>query len=182
MKSANLLIIFVFLFLGCSSWKDVMVAEGTQNTAINNAIYDFLYSGKLSKRDSVFYVYTKNISQEVIGVNILGTYDKVLVSTEDSISFSYSGFPTGYFENKGKLFYWHDSTKTVTDDLISTFTKYNLVDTMVINVYIPESTIDHSKKGVDYYFCKNDLLKYKKIRTRDAMGYYDPPKLNCGNK
>ncbi|WKN43948.1 hypothetical protein [Tunicatimonas pelagia] len=179
MKLAYLIITLIFLFGSCSSWKEVMVADGNQNDAIQNAIYDFLHSDKLSKKDSVFYIYTKDINPEVLGVNIFGTYDKVLVSTEDSVTFSYSGFPTGHFESKEKLFYWHDSTKTVSNDLISTLTKYNLIDTMVVNAYIPESTIDHSRKGVDYYFCKNNLLKYKKVRTREAMGYYDPPALNC---
>lgn len=180
MKSATYFIIVFILLLGsCSSWKTVLVSEGTRNDAIKNAIYDFLNTGKKNKKDSVFYVYTENISQEILGVNILGTYDKVLISTEDSITFSYSGLPTEYFEKEDKLFYWHDSTKAVTDDLISTFMKYDLIDTMIVNVYIPPRHIDHSKKGVDYYFCESNLLKYKKVRTRDAMGYYDPPKLNC---
>ncbi len=155
-----------------------MVAESNQDDAIKNAIYDFSHSYK-NKADSVFYIYTKNINQEVLGVNIFATYDKVLVSTEDSIKFSYRGFPTGYFENEGKLFYWHDSTRTVTNDLISALEKYNLIDTMIVNVYMPESTIDHSKKGMDYYFCKTNLLKYKKVKTNRALGSYDPPKLIC---
>jgi hypothetical protein len=156
----------------------VLVTEGNQDDAIKNAIYDFSYSYK-KKTDSVFYVYTKDIDPGVLGINIFGTYDKVLVSTEDSITFSYQGFPTGYFENKGMLFYWHDSTRTLTNDLISVFEKYNLIDTMIVNVYIPESTIDHSKKGIDYYFCKKNLLTYRKVKTNLGLGSYDPPELNC---
>ncbi len=173
------IIISIFLLGSCSSLKDVMVAEGNWNDAIKNAIYDFSHSGVKNKEDSVFYVYAKNINPEVLGINIIGTYDKVLVSTEDGITFSYDGFPTGYFEYESKLFYWHDSTRTITKDLISVFTKYNLIDTMIVNAYIPESTIDHSKKGIDYYFCKDNLIRYKKVKTNKALGYYDPPKLNC---
>lgn len=178
MKSLFLMALFLIL-ASCATWKNVLISEGNQNVAIKNAIHDFLNSEYKSKDDSIFYVYTEKISQEILGVNIMSTYDKVLISTEDSVTFSYKGLPTGFLEKGNKLFYWHDADKDVTDDLISTYMKYNLLDTMIVNVYMPASTISHDKKGVDYYFCKNNLLKYKKVKTKKAIGYYNPPKLNC---
>ena len=158
MMKVNYLILALLTLSNCSSWKHVLVSEGGTNEAIKNAIYDFSRAAKKSSSDSVFYVYTKDLTSEVLGVNIFGTYDKVLVSTEDTITFSYQGFPTAYLENQGRLFYWHDSTQTVSSEVLSVFNKYNLIDTMIVNAYIPERTIDHSKKGVDYFFCKRNLL------------------------
>src|SRR5258706_9418667 len=183
MKHIYPAIIFSAILLGgCSpSWKNLLVSEGNQEAAIQNAVYDFLNSVKKEKKDSVFYAYAKNINNDILGVNIYGTKDKVLISTEDSVTFSYRGLPTGYLEKNGKLFYWHETGKiaTVTEELIVTLKRYNLLDTAVINVYIPARTISHGKKGVDYYFCKRNLLRYKRVRTVMAMGYYLPPKLNC---
>lgn len=179
MKDFSYLIACLFLFSSCSTWKEVLVAEGNQNDAIQNAIYDFLHSGKLSKKDSVFSVYTTNINDEILGVSISGDINTLLVVTEDSVEYSYRGFPTKYFEQQGKLFYWDDSTINVTDDLVNALTRYNRVDTMIVNTYIPERIIDHSKEGMHYYFCKDNLLKYKKVKTNVAMGYYNPPNLNC---
>ena len=36
-----------------------------------------------------------------------------------------------------------------------------------------------SDKGADYYFCKNNLSKYKRVVTNIGLGYYKPPKLKC---
>lgn len=178
MRLAYILIILVILSSSCSSWRGILIAEGDQNAAIQNAIYDFLHSGKASN-DTVYAVYVKNISNHVLGVSISADPNTLLVITEDSIDYSYRGFPTRYLEHQGKLFYWDDSTSSVTNDLIATFTRYNRVDTMVMNVFIPERIISHGKKGFDYYFCKDNLLKYKKVHTTIALGRYDPPKLKC---
>lgn len=179
MKSVYIIPILILLFWSCSSWKDVMVAEGSHNDAIQNAIQDFVNTVNLSRKDSVFAVYIKNINDKILGIGISRDVNTLLVITEDSVEFSYHGFPTRYFEQDGKLFYWDDPTVSVTDDLIATFTRYNLVDTMIVNVYIPERIIEHSIKGADYYFCKDNLLRYKKVITGKAMGLYDPPKIKC---
>ncbi len=178
MRSAYILIILVILSSSCSSWKGILIAKGSQNAAIQNAIYDFLHSGKASK-DTVYAVYVKNTSNHVLGVSISADPNTLLVITEDSIDYSYRGFPTRYLEHQGKLFYWDDSTSSVTNDLIATFTRYNRVDTMVMNAFIPERIIRHGKKGFDYYFCKDNLLKYKKVHTTTGLGRYVPPKLKC---
>jgi hypothetical protein len=97
----------------------------------------------------------------------------------NKVSYSYRAFPTGLIERNEKLFFWYDETKSVTDTIISTLYKHNFVDTMIVNVYIPDRIINDAKKGANYYFCKNDLTKYKKIVTSRAIGHYKPPKLKC---
>ena len=179
MKSPILLVTLFVFIVGCASWKSTLVSKGGQSEAINNAINDFFYTGEAEKGDSVFYLYTKTINDEILGISIRSTYDKVLISTEDKIIYSSKGLPTGYIERSNMLFYWHDSEKDVTDDLIYTYKKYNLLDTMIVNVYMPVMTVSDDKRGVDYYFCKNNLLKYRKVRTYKALGYYNPPNLYC---
>jgi hypothetical protein len=107
-------------------------------------------------------------------------YHPILWLNKDKVSISYRAFPTNLIETNGKLFFWHDKTKSVTDTIINTLYKYNFVDTMIVNEYIPSSTINNAaKKGADYYFCRNDLSKYRKVITNNTIGYYKPPKLKC---
>jgi hypothetical protein len=176
----------IFLLGSCSSWKKLIVAKGDQNDAVQNAIYDFLHSEKISKKDSVFYVHIKNINDEVLGIGILGSVNRLLPGPDNKIGTNYANFPTKYIVQDGKLFYWYDSAYVITEDLITVLVKYDHIDTLNMKgfVGIPETSalIDDSKKGIDYYFCKCNLLHYKKVRTKTAMGWYDIPKLNCRQK
>jgi len=158
----------------------MLVPQGNQNDAIGNAIIDFLHTERLSKEDSVFSVSIDTVSNEILGINILGYEDKLVIHTKNKIGTNHPYFPTNYFERDGKLFYWYDSTNSITDELLNTLSRYNKIDsTYVKGTYELNVVFDDSKKGVDYYFCKNDLTRFKKVRTTIAMGYYDPPKLNC---
>jgi hypothetical protein len=174
--------IFALVILGsCASLNVEMTDKGDLNTAIHNAITDFLPSAKRDKADRIYYVSPKSVNQDLFGVSLEATNDKVVVITEDRVNFDYRALPTGYVDRDGKLFYWRDSTKrtTVSDEMILTLRKYNILDTVVVGAIIPESTITHGKKQTHYYFCKSNLLKYKRVRTSIAMGYYTPPTVNC---
>ena len=156
-----------------------MVINGNENNAIMNAIFDFIHTeNKLLQDDKTFFIYTKNV-EDKIGVSIMGDPNTILLIIEEDGSYSYRAFPTMLYETNGKLFFWYDDTKSVTDTIINTLYQYNFVDTMIVNAYIPESTINEVKKGANYYFCKNDLSNYKKIITNKSIEYYKPPKLKC---
>jgi hypothetical protein len=162
-----------------------MTANGYQNDAAQNAIIDFLNSGsKLLKQDTVFSISFKKIGDTVIGVSIFGNTNKLVPTSKNKIGTSERGFPTRYFEHEGKLFYWYDPDHSITTDLIAVLSKYKHVDSLNVNgfVGIPLYRIRESKKATDYYFCKCDLRKYKKVRTSIAMGYYKPPELDCSCK
>jgi len=103
----------------------------------------------------------------------------ILWINNDKVSYSYRAFPTMLVETNGKLFFWYDKTKNVTDTIINTLYKYNFVDTMIVNAYIPDRIINDAKKGVVYYFCENDLSNYKKTGSNTLTKYYKPPKLKC---
>jgi hypothetical protein len=154
-----------------------MIINGEQNEAIQNAILDFIYTEKkILKYDKVFSISTKE-DKDNISVSILGISTPISLIIEEDGSYNYCLFPTMLIETNGKLFLGYDETKNVTDTIINTLYRYNLIDTM--SVYTVTMIIDDTKKGVDYYFCKNNLSKYKKVITNKAMGYYKPPKLKC---
>jgi hypothetical protein len=163
----------------------MMATKGNQNDAVHNAIIDFLNSGGTSlKRDNVFSVGIEDIGDTIIGVSIFGDVNKLVPTSKNKIGTSQPGFPTRYFEREGKLFYWYDPDHPITTDLIAILSMYKHIDSLNVNgfVGIPSQTIDESKKATDYFFCKCDLQKYKRIRTSIAMGYYKPPELECSCK
>ncbi len=86
--------------------------------------------------------------------------------------------PSRYVIEDGKLFYWWDDQYPVTEEMLAILWKYNLLQKDLI---IPEFSTDDSQKGADYYFCKNNLSKYKRVITSKGIGYYKPPKLKCGD-
>jgi hypothetical protein len=187
---------------GCSSLRKSMATTGEnlQETAIQTAILDFSTHCNLFKKDSVFRV---NFSDSVFNEgfwlrvdeksNKNGTthirkrgslYDGI-VAVEISANVDYQYYyseetkdklPSRYIIKNGKLFYWWDDNYPVTEEMIAVLWKYNLLQTDLI---IPEFSIDESKKGAHYYFCKSDLSKYKRVVTNIGLGYYKPPKLNC---
>lgn len=182
MKTYYIIIIFfVFSLSNCNSFQNFIVNKGTTNDAIKNAIYDFVHTSKYSRKDSVFEIDTKNLNNEILCVSIFGSINKLYPNPENKIGTNYANFPTKYFEYENKLFYWNDSISCITDDLINILSEYNQIDSLNVHKFVeyPEMIIDDSKKGVDYYFCKRDLSKYKKVTTNMANGLYEPPKLKC---
>ena len=171
--------ICISFVISCSPLTYAFAFDGDQNDAIKRAIHDFLKSRKLSEVDSIFSIYIENINEDILGISIGASDNSILVFTEDCIEYSYQGFPTMYYEENGKLFYWDDSTKYVSNEIINDLTRYNHIDTIIMNVYIPERLFNDAKKVADYYFCKNNFHKFKRVITTKAIGYYEPPKLKC---
>jgi len=174
------LILCLFL-CGCSALKKNMIVNGSENDAINNAILDFVHTEKkLLKYDRVFNISTE-INKDNIIVTIVGEPSAVSFIIEEDSSCSYRAFPTMLVEANDRLFLWDDETKNVTDTIINTLNKYNLIDTMdnTIGRYHIKVITDDGKRVAHYYFCKNNLSKYKKVITRRPFGYYEPPKLKC---
>jgi len=66
--------------------------------------------------------------------------------------------------------------------MISVLSKYNQIDSTYINGFngiIPEYLVDDKKKGTDYYFCRSNIRKFKKVRTSIAIGYFKRTNLKC---
>lgn len=195
----------LLLMFSCSSPKGTMNSAGgnIKKIAIHNAISDFSTNCSLFKEDSVFSVNFKDsVFHEGTFIRVdernykdgrthewkRGTLYGGVVSVEINATLDYQFYysektkeklPSRYIIREGKLFFWWDDNYPVTEEIIAIFWKYNILQKYSI---IPEYTIDDSKKGANYYFCKNDLSKYKRIITNIGIGYYKPPKLKCKNK
>ena len=192
----------LLLMFSCSSLKKSIITAGEnlQEAAIHNAILDFSTKCNMFKKDSVFSVrFNDSVFHKAILVQVdeksykdgrthewkRGSLYDGIVSVEISVNVDYQYYyseetkaklPSRYIIKNDKLFYWWDDNYPVTEEMIAVLWRYNLLQTDLI---IPEFTIDDSLKGADYYFCKNDLSKYKRVVTNIGLGYYNPPELNC---
>jgi len=180
MKSIVLkFLVLITIIEGCSSWKNTLTLHGNYNDAINNAVTDFI-NKKRMRQDSVFSIHFMNIGDSIWGISISQAINKISVVTEDEIKYSYKAFPTRYIEKDKKLFYWKDTTQnTPPQYLVNKLYAINKVDTVIVNKVIPERIIDDALKSVHYYFCQCNLLRYKTMVTKSAMGWYILPMINC---
>lgn len=170
--------IFLFSLCACATLKKEIITKGNANEAINNAVSDFIHTERsIQKKDNAFWVYADTVKNNIV-VTIIGDSNKVLLIKEDG-NYSYRDFPTILIESDEKIFLGYEKEGETTDTIINTLYRYNFVDTMIVNTYIPDRMIDESKKGVIYFFCKNDLSVYKKIHTNTIAKHHKHPQLKC---
>jgi hypothetical protein len=195
-------------FMNCRSIKINFVKDGEniRYVAINNAILDFSNSCKLYKNDSVFSIsfedsvfflalnyetgerYRAKFYEDMVLVSIFAhridescgeCCDKFLYTAKTTVG-SKGKLPSRHIEKDGKLFYWWDDEYPLTEEMLAILWKYDLLcDDMKGLIGISDFTTDDKLKGAHYYFCKNDLSKYKRVVTNIADEYYKPPKLKC---
>ena len=199
-KTITISLLAFSLLLGCCSIKKytMLIRTNLQEEAINLAIEDFSTKCNLFKKDSVFSVtfedsvfyktaliqvdkekYKDGRTHQWKRGNLLDGIASVEIGGNGDYQFYYSEetknkLPTRYVIKDGKLFYWWDKKCAVTEEIIEVLWRYNMLQTYSI---IPNFSIDESQKGAHYYFCKNDLSKYKRVVTNIGFGYYKPPKL-----
>jgi hypothetical protein len=193
---------------GCISVKNGLIktGENVRDIAIHNAVLDFSNSCRLYRNDSVFSVsFEDSVFFLALNYATGERYrdkfyeDRVLASisahrmdescgeccdrflyTAETAAGSKGKLPSRHIEKDGKLFYWWDDDYPLTEEMLAILWKYDLLcdDTEGLTG-IPDFTTDDRLKGAHYYFCKNDLSKYKRVVTNIADGYYRPPKLKC---
>ncbi len=158
--------------------KDDLKANGNYEVAINNSIIDYLNTYRLNNEFNIFHV-IKISNENIIGVSINGGTNKWQLD-DIKVGDKRKYFPSRFKEIDGKLFYWSDLTSVVRDGIIHIMKKYKILDAIKYpNYFILDETGHYSKGEVDYYFCKTNYLKYKKVKTTISIGYYKPPNLNC---
>ena len=184
MKQIHWLFIMTLMSGSCGIWKSNLYKEGGHEQSIENAIYDFANTTMFFKKDSVFSISFNAAQDSILTVSILGATNKLYPTPNNNLGSSIPYFPTRYKEFENKLFVWYDSNYVVTKEIFQILDRYNHIDTVNLHgiVRIPDSTIEDSKQGVDYYFCKCDLSRYKKVKISIAVGYYEPPTLSCEKK
>lgn len=203
MKLNNIFLLSIALLLGsCGAFKKELVKDGGQKETVENAILDFSNTSGLYKKDTVFSVsvhdplYQMVLKetddgsgkwvedkpyQEIVAVSIGASYNKVLLTDSTKVGDRNVTIPTRYIEKDGKLFYWRDDNYPLTQEALNVFKRYNLLleDDFDGVMEFYDFTTDDAQKGVDYYFCKNNLLKYRKVVTSKGIGFYDAPELKC---
>ena len=195
-----LLLLWLLLVNSYSQGKYIPQSTNFVEFAIYEAITDFADNCRLFKQDSIFYVYVEDTSRyvtlqrdqgtlkwvcdsvytNILVVEILGEKDKIGYYPNAVVG-SKGKLPSRYVIVKGKLFYWWDRDYPLTEEMLSVLKKYDALTDMIHDRVLPETVLDESKKSIHYYFCRNNLLKYKRAASSKSAGYYRPPKLKCGN-
>jgi len=79
---------------------------------------------------------------------------------------------------------WAKDNKTLfyplTKEMLAVLWKFDLLcdDTEGL-IQMPEFTTDNRLKGAHYYFCRNDLSRFRRVITNIGLGFYRPPRLRC---
>ena len=201
MRRPIILLLLWFLLVNFYSQKKY-IPQSTNfvEFAIYEAITDFADNCRLFKQDSIFYITTldtlkhytlqrnqgtlewicDSIYANLFVINIIPSINK-LFYFPDAVVGSKGKLPSRYVIVKGKLFYWDDDDYPLTEETLSVLKKYDALTDMIHDRVLPETVLDESKKSIHYYFCRNNLLKYKRAASSKSAGYYRPPKLKCGN-
>jgi len=175
MKKYSLLIFFSLILSSCSTWKKELYQIGNNEIAIKNAIIDFYHTSYLVKRDKVFHIYSKEYNSGIVGISIIGNINKTYI-----VNGSIEGrIEDQYIEYKGKLFCWYDDKKGRDPSIIKKLSEYKVIDSVKVLTEDMGYIRDDSKKAANYYFCKDNLLIYKKETTSIVMPREKENNLNC---
>jgi hypothetical protein len=153
--------------------------------AINFAISDFSKIKKLYKHDSTFWIslYRVPKNDNIVVVEIVGNSIGKLLLTRDVKVGTKGRFPSRYLVKNGKLFFWEDKDVPLTSEALAVFKQYDLLQHDDNGRRKTASfTIDESKKGAHYYFCKNNFSVYKRVITNIGVGYYTAPLIKCSGE
>ncbi|MCP1997183.1 hypothetical protein [Flavobacterium sp. HSC-61S13] len=171
-----LLILMYFFMMGCTSYKTQLRSNGNYEAAIENSIIDFSKTN-LFNHDSVFRIRYKILEENLYFISIIGdSENKFLYSKEKK--FEENKLPNRFFIHQNKLFIWSDSNHQSNKEILGVLESRNLIqDEEKYGFYVLDYSIEDDKKGAKYYFCKNNLKKYKRVITN--LGIIKTPKLNC---
>jgi hypothetical protein len=172
----NFLVILLLVIQNCTISKQEISLTGNYEPAIKNAIIDFRTSS-LAKRDSTFLVRFRELDGGIIGVSLYGTVNKFRILRHGNSS----RLPNKYIEYKGKLFYWNDENSSADADIIPKLNEYHVLDSLedisqIVFVH------DDAKKTTYYFFCKQNLSRYKKTASNRTWKYARPQNFVCSDK
>ncbi|WP_123902715.1 hypothetical protein [Chryseobacterium elymi] len=157
-RKIYLYLLVLFLPLSCNGQTKGLISKGDYLVAIDNAVSDFSKTSSLLKKDTFFSVSYK-VKTNIIEVNIIGNSNKFYIDNDKPLN----RLPTNYIESNGKIFYWFDDNQNNSNpNIINKLKEYKLIE---YNAETIEYSRDDKKKGVSYYFCKNDLTNYKKVKS-----------------
>ncbi|MEG0926851.1 hypothetical protein [Chryseobacterium sp.] len=168
-------LILTLLGYSCSGWKKELVEKESDEIAFKNAIVDFCNTSSLVKKDNVFSISFKEYSSKAIGISIMGNVNNIYIYQNSP----QSRIPDQYIEYNNKLFCWYDDKKNKNPNIIKKLSEYKVIDSVKVLTEDMGYIRDDAKKGVNYYFCKDNLLIFKKEETSFALPREIKIDLNC---
>lgn len=199
MNKNILTIVSGILLFSCVTKNNFYEGDKSIEFAQLNAIEDFVNTYKtpyyyIKKRKGrpfdTFIIREWQFSDNLYTLTFIPTIQEISLSVEDSLGkVPRTYFPNRYVEKKGKLFLWNDGITLLQKDILEIMDKYKILDSIDVKKelgllpkdYSDERVLimDSRLKAVNYYICKSNIRKYKKVITNKAVGYYEPPKLEC---
>jgi len=156
-------------------------------TAVNNFL-----GCKLSKIHDIFRVgFSENIFRyeanydDISSLYIVPSYFTYHITPSDTIGST--ELPTRHLIKDGKLFYWYDEYYGLTEEFVNAFSNFGIIDTIESGFRYNFRDKVENPKIATYFFCKNDLSKYKRVITRNVNSpfyrwYYKKPRIKCIEK
>ena len=194
-------LIICFVLCNCVGYRSQLhKGEGDREQAIRNVIIDFANTYQtprsyLKERDgkpfNVFVIRKWDTPMDdLFVISVLPWQAEITLQIQDSLGkVPRDFFPNRYLEKNEKLFLWNDGTNPLNKELLAVMDRFEILDSIDVKMelgLLPEdyedtrmAIIDDKLKGVHYYLCKKNIEKYRKVKTNIALGYYDPPGLNC---
>lgn len=99
--------------------------------------------------------------QGLISVNVEVNDQKFAENSESKVGSKGTELPTRYMVKDNKLFFWWDSDFEFTQDTFDTLKTYNLIGDS------SNSTTEGKNRGLQYYYCENDINKFTKRNLED---------------
>ena len=185
-KHISIAIFFAIIYYSCSISKTPIRRPEKNKDAIQLAIDDFTTKCKLYKEDSIFRIKVWNLGQynqykDFVVVSILGLRKKIILEPEDTIG-SKGKSETRVYEKDAELFRWRDDNYPISQAVLKTFQRHNLIEMDSSRIKYPEYPRDDSQEAAIYFFCKDNLAIYKRVVTAKGVGYFKPPALKCSEK
>jgi len=168
--------LFVIVFIGltsCNSYKSQFKDKGNYEDAIFNGIIDFSNTELFSK-GKVFFVNYNFEKTDYYSFSIMENSDKLLYSKNKI--FSDNHLPNRFTVYKSKLFFWWDDSYGSDERILEELILNNKIQYEEESPFIEFET-DDRKKAVNYFFCKKNLKKFKRIITN--KGIIETPKIKC---
>jgi len=200
-RNIILTILLITILYNCTSYKRTFYeGNGDIEQARMNVISDFAHTYKTpnsyikerkGKPFTIFRMFDNEITEKfyVFGISPYNN-NYISISIKDSLGkVPVSHFPNRYIIKENKLFLWRDNITPLSKEILNVIQEYGVLDSTDVKKVLgllPDDfederliTIDDKLKGVNYYVCKSNINKYKKVKTNIAFGYYKPPKLKC---
>lgn len=164
MKKTRLLVLaFFILFLSnCSSSQTKLSNVGGYEGAIYNSIIDFTNS-RLFNDGSVFYVDYELNEENYYKILILEDAENKLLYSKHK-KFEDNRLPNKFMIYKSKLFIWWDDNYSQNVDILNKLESYDMIQDADESPIL-EHFNDDKKKVAHYFFCKENILKYKRVIT-----------------